>query len=132
MENQIFNWFVKKGNIQIKKNENTISLQLDYEGGECCALTNSDTGEIIELLTNLAKQIWESPNYVRLPYTNLLFQEIDSVYVWMINTTQFCITFNETERTIEINSVGKKSLDIEINHMVEIIQILERLKTNYT
>ena len=34
MENQVYNWLVKKGTIIFRKNGDFIMLQLDYENGE--------------------------------------------------------------------------------------------------
>lgn len=127
MENQVYNWFVKKGNIQIQKIGNCIALQLDYENGESCLLTRSDNDEIIQLLTEIAKQIWENPNYVRIPYTNKLYEKIDNEFYWKIDTSKLLIRHNDIEKAIEIRSGGSKELNLEINYIVEIIQILEHL-----
>lgn len=127
MENQVYNWFVKKGNIQIQKNGDCIALQLDYENGESCLLARSDNDEIIQLLTEIAKQIWENPNYVRKPYTNQLYEKIDNEYYWKIGTSTLLIRHNNIEKAIEIRSDGSKELNLEINYIVEIIQILEHL-----
>ena len=51
MENQIYNWFVKNGNILVQKNGDCIALQLDYENGESCLLTRSDKGVILRSFT---------------------------------------------------------------------------------
>ncbi|MCV9933549.1 hypothetical protein OIU80_14790 [Flavobacterium sp. LS1R47] len=80
MENQVYNWFVKNGNIQIQKKEDRISLQLDNEKKEYCLLTQSDAYEIIDLLTQISKEIWENPNYQRQPYTNQLFKHNGNEY----------------------------------------------------
>ena len=53
MENQVYNWFVKNGNILIQKKGDCIALQLDYENGESCLLTYSDNAEIIQLLMRI-------------------------------------------------------------------------------
>ena len=127
MENQVYNWFVKKGNIQIQKNGDCIALQLDYENGESCLLTRSDNYEIIQLLAEIAKQIWENPNYVRIPYTNQLYEEIDNEYYWKIDTSKLLIRHNDIEKAIEIRSAGSKELNLELNYIVELIQILEHL-----
>ncbi len=127
MENQVYNWFVKKGNIQIKKNEDCISLQLDYEKGEYCLLIHSDTNEIIDLLTNISKEIWEDPNYQRKPYTNQLFKNNGNEYYWETETSQILINYNKIEDAIEIKYNGNSRINLEVNYVVEIIQIMEQL-----
>ena len=127
MENQVYNWLVKKGNIQIQKNEDCISLQLDYENGDNCLLTHTDTDEIIDILINISKQIWEDPNYQRKPYTNQLFKKIDNEYIWETETSQILIKHNEMEDAIEIKYTGNSRMNLEINYVVEMIQILEKL-----
>ncbi|MEZ0006216.1 hypothetical protein ABH942_001579 [Flavobacterium sp. 28YEA47A] len=127
MEDKVYNWLVKKGNILIQKNGDCIALKLNYENGDCCLLTSSDTHEIIELLTNISKQIWEDPDYERKPYTNQLHKKTENEYCWEIEDSQLLLKYNDTEDVIEIKCKGNNSLNLEINYAVEIIQILEHL-----
>lgn len=127
MENQVYNWFVKNGNIQIQKKEDRISLQLDNEKKEYCLLTQSDSYEIIDLLTQISKEIWENPNYQRQPYTNQLFKHNGNEYYWEIEGSQILINYNEIEDAIEIKYKGNSNIDLEVNHAVEIIQIMDQL-----
>lgn len=127
MENQIYNWLVKNGNIQIQKNDDCISLKLDYEKGEYCLLTHSDANEIIDILTKIAQEIWADPNYQKKPYTNQLFKNNGIEYYWEIETSQILINFNENEDAIEVKYAGNNSMNLEVNYVIEIIQIMERL-----
>jgi hypothetical protein len=127
MENKIYNWFVKNGNVQIQKNEDCISLQLDYEKGEYCLLTPSDTNEIIDLLTNISKEIWVDPNYQRKPYTYQLFKRNRNEYYWETETSQILINYNKIKDAIEIKYTGNSRMNLEVNYVVEIIQIMEQL-----
>jgi hypothetical protein len=127
MENQVYNWLVKKGNILIQKKGDCISVQIDYENGEYCLLTQTDTNEIIEMLTGISKQIWESPNYEIKPYKNQLFKKNDNKYYWEIENSKLVLKFNEIENCVEISSTGNNKLNLEINYVVEVIQILEQL-----
>lgn len=127
MENQVYNWVVKKGNILIQKNEDCISLQLNYENGEYCLLTPSDASQIVELLINISTGIWESPDYKRKPYTHQLYKTNGKEYYWEIGPAQLLLTYNEIEEGIEIKCNGDRSLNLELNYVIEIIQILEHL-----
>lgn len=127
MENQIYNWFVKNGNIQIQRNEDWITLQLDCEKGEYCLLNYSDANEIIDILTNLSKQIWERPNYQKKPYINQHFKHNGTEYYWTIESSQILIKYNEIEDAIEIKYTGNNKINLEINYLIEIIQIMEKL-----
>ncbi|WP_300491122.1 hypothetical protein [Flavobacterium sp.] len=125
MENQIYNWFVKKGNILIQRDDTCISLKLNGEKGESCLLTRSDNDDIIQLLTKIAKEIWEDPDYERKPYPKQLCQEVDNVYYWDIEESRLMIKYNEIENAVEIGCDGSQTLNLEINYAVEIIQVLE-------
>ncbi|CAA7386757.1 hypothetical protein [Chryseobacterium fistulae] len=127
MDNQVYNWFVKKGNIIIQKNEDCVSLQLDYENGDCCLLTNADTDKIIEILINISKQIWESPSYKKIPYTKPHYKVSENEYYWEIKNSKFILQYNEMEEGIELKCIGTHKLNIELNYVVEIIQIMEHL-----
>lgn len=129
MENQVYNWFVKNGNIQIQKKENCISLQLDYEKGEYCLLTQSDANEIMDILTHITREIWEDPFYKKEPYTNQFFKHNGTEYYWEIGTSQILIQYNKVEDAIEIKYIGNNSINLEVNHAIEMIQIMEQLST---
>ena len=128
MEDQVYSWVVRQGNILIQKNEDRISLKLDYENGESCLLTHSDTEEIIELLTTLSTAIWKNPDYKRKPYTHKLYKKNGDEFYWEIEGSQLLLSYNETEGAIEIRCNGNSSLYLELNYAVEIVQVLEHLK----
>ncbi|SHH82460.1 hypothetical protein [Flavobacterium johnsoniae] len=127
MENQVYNWFVKNGNILIQKNEDCISLQIVYQNGDCCLLTHSDANELIELLTKISIQIWEDPKYEKKAYLDQLYKKLDDKYYWKIDTSELIIKYNEIEDAIEIKYFGNRRYNLEINYVIEIIQILEYL-----
>ncbi|GAB3003389.1 hypothetical protein GCM10027284_21390 [Cyclobacterium sediminis] len=127
MENRLFNLFLKKGNIVIDKNDYKIRLQLDYENGDHCLLAPSDTQDLIQLLTSLSQQIWEDENYVKTPYVAQLFVENQNTFLWKIDSSELSIEYNEPKNGIELKYKGYNPLDLEINQVIEIVQILERL-----
>ena len=127
MENQLFNLFLKKGNMVIDKNEYKIRLQLDYENGDHCLLAPRDTQDLIHLLTSLSQQIWEDENYVKTPYIAQLFVENQNTFLWKIDSSELSIEYNEPKNGIEFKYKGNNPLDLEINQVIEIVQILERL-----
>lgn len=127
MENQVYNWAVRKGNVIVQKDEDCVSLQLDYEDGDYCLLTYSDAAEIIEILITLSKQIWENPSYKRIPYTDRLYKISENEYHWEIKNSKLILKYNETEEGIEVRYSGSSKLVIEINYVIEIIQIMEHL-----
>jgi hypothetical protein len=127
MENRLFNLFLKKGNIVIDKNDYKIRLQLDYENGDHCLLAPSDTQDLIQLLTSLSQQIWEDENYVKTPYVAQLFVENQNTFLWKIDSSELSIEYNEPKNGIELKYKGYNPLYLEINQVIEIVQILERL-----
>lgn len=44
----------------------------------------SDVDNLIELLINISRQIWEDPDYERKPYSGQLFKKIENKYSWEI------------------------------------------------
>lgn len=127
MENQVYNWLVRKGNILIQKNGDCIGLQLDYEHGAYCLLTPTDTDQIIEILISISKQIWENPDYERKAYTNQLYKIKENAYCWEIEGSTLLLKYNEVEDAIEIKCNGDSRLNLELNYVVELIQLLEHL-----
>lgn len=127
MENNIYSWHVKNGTVLIQRNGDCISLQLDYEKHDSCLLAASDTDEIIEILTGIAQQIWSGPNYQKKPYTSHLYKKNDdgSSYYWEIETSTLRLKQIKIENTIAISCEGNKTLNLEINYAIEIIQVLE-------
>ena len=127
MEDQVYNWLVGKGSIMIQKNGDRISLQLDYGDSDYCVLTYSDANEIIEILTGIAKQIWESPSYEKMPYTGKLYKRNENEYYWEIGNSKLII--DEGEEGIEIRYAGTSKLDLEVNYVVEIVQVMDHLNS---
>lgn len=127
MENRLFNLFLKKGNIVIDKNDYKIRLQLNYENGDHCLLAPSDTQDLILLLTRLSQQIWEDENYVKTPYVAQLFVENQNTFCWKNDSSELSIEYNESKNGLALKSKGNNPLDLEINQVIEIVQILERL-----
>lgn len=127
MDNQIYRWSVKKGNILVQRNEYCISLQVDYENGDCCLLTHTDVDEITDFLTIISRQIWEDPNYVKKAYTNRLYKVNQNEYSWNVELSQLSLRYNEIENAIEIKYRGSGQFNLEINCAIEVIQILEQL-----
>ncbi|MGA9212347.1 hypothetical protein, partial [Kaistella sp.] len=115
MENHIYNWLVKNGTIQIQKQKDCISLQIDYEKGEYCLLTHSDANEISDLLANLSQEIWEDPSYQKKPYTGQIFKHHGNEYYWDTETSQIFIKYNEIKNAIEIKYIGNRRINLEIN-----------------
>lgn len=128
MDNKIYNWRVKRGNINILKNANTIRIELNGDNGASCLLEPSDTEEVIEILTNLAQQIWENPDYVKTSYSDRLFTTLENEYFWDIESSQLQIRYNRNEEAIEMKSIENKILNLEVNQVVEIVQILKHLQ----
>jgi len=126
MENQVYNWFVKQGNLVVHQNGDLIQLIINYETGYNCLLTIEDTIEIVEILTMLSRQIWERKSYVRKPYKQLFVKQ-QNEYFWEIDTSQLVLNMNREENAIEIKYKGNNEMNLEINCVVEIIQILEHL-----
>lgn len=127
MKNQVYNWYVKQGNMVIRRDEDSVFFQLDFEGADCCLLTDSDTAELIDLLTEVARQIWENPAYEKQPYAGPIYRTVDNTYSWQIGDSELLIRYNENEQAVEIRCTGNTALHLEVNYAVEIIQILEHL-----
>jgi hypothetical protein len=128
MEEKIYSWFVKKGNVLIHGNKFHVSLQLNAEDEEYCVLTKSDAEELIDLLTAIATQIWEDTAYVKEVYTKQLYKITeDDSYVWETEGSKLLLRYSEKEQGVTMKSAENTSLNIELNQIVEIIQILELL-----
>lgn len=128
MEEKIYSWFVKKGNVLIHRNKFHVSLQLNAEDEEYCVLIKSDAEELIDLLTAIATQIWEDTAYVKEVYTKQLYKITeDDSYVWETEGSKLLLRYSEKEQGVTMKSAENTSLNIELNQIVEIIQILELL-----
>ena len=93
-----------------------------------CLLEPSDTEEVVEILTNLAQEIWLNPDYTRIPYSERLFTVVEEEYFWDVESFQLQIKYNSNEEAIETKSTDNKILNLEVNQVVEIVQILKNLQ----
>ena len=127
MENQLFNLLLKTGNILIFRNEDRISLQFNYENGDHCFLAPTDTQDLIQLLTMLCQHLWEDKNYKKTPYIKQLFVENKNAFSWGIDSSELTIERSKLGNGIVLKHQGDNPLNLEVNQVVEIVQILERL-----
>ena len=129
MSNQGYEWSVKQGEIKLQRQDDCIAISFDFQGGERCLLTGQETVELIEMLIETSKQIWEDTSYVKVPYQKQLYTRSDNVFQWKIQEARLEIYPNEIENAIEMKSIGSDTLIIEVNYIIEIVQILEALIT---
>jgi len=125
-KNKIYHWAVKTGNISIQRNNHCICLSLDYEPEASCQLTRRDTHEIVEILTQISTQIWQSSTYQSEPYTNQRHTINGNNYAWEIESSILNLSYNEDDRCVELHCQGNTTLNLAVNDTVEIIQRLEQ------
>lgn len=65
---QHFICFVLRGRISIWVAEEELNLEVDPEGEEMCVLTVQDADEVCEILTELARYLWEKQSGPRREY----------------------------------------------------------------
>ncbi|MCE3074710.1 hypothetical protein [Chryseobacterium gwangjuense] len=122
---QTFNWIVKQGSIILLADNDKIHLEINKETHSTCLLTKNDAKEIISILTDLSRSIWEKPGYIKEPYTEKLYTlESDGKVYWDMNETRLHIGLNEEHNAIDVNYQGNKVFKLPINYSVEIIQMM--------
>ena len=124
-DKQAFSWLVRQGNILLLADHDKVHLEINKENNPTCLLTKSDSEEVISILTDLSRSIWENPDYVKEPHTgNLYTLDNNGKVYWDINETRLFIGLNNEHDAMEINYQGNHVLKLPINYSVEIIQIM--------
>jgi hypothetical protein len=122
---QAFSWLVRQGSILLLADHDKVHLEINKENNPTCLLTKSDSEEVISILTNLSRSIWEKPDYVKEPYTgDLYILDSNGKAYWDINETRLFIGLNNEHDAMDINYQGNHVLKLPINYSVEIIQIM--------
>jgi hypothetical protein len=56
----IYQWLVVRGRLAISQRDSAIALELDPEGSAYCVLSIQDAREIAEIVTDVARTIWQA------------------------------------------------------------------------
>lgn len=124
-DKQTFNWVVKQGNIALFADNDKIHLEINKENNPTCLLTKSDAEEVIFILTNISRNIWDHPDYAKEPYKGKLYMLDDNGKAyWDINETRLFIGLNDQQDALEINFQGNPVMKISVNFSIEIAQIM--------
>ncbi|MBS9779311.1 MAG: hypothetical protein KGV51_01665 [Moraxellaceae bacterium] len=124
MNNPTFNLLVNQGNLFIEKDKQFIHFQCNQNN---CLLTQTDTNDLIEILTEFAKEIWQNPNYIKEPYTEKIVKTDEQGYYWLIDNSKLHISYDNSLKLLKISCQNNCNIHLSINQTVEIIQILEQL-----
>lgn len=124
---QVYNWVVKQGNITLYADNDKIHFEINKESNPTCLLNKSDAEEIISILTDIARNIWDNPAYTKEPYNGKLYtlDENGNAY-WNINETMLLIGLNEAQDALEINFQGSPVMKVPVNFSIEMIQIMNQ------
>jgi hypothetical protein len=124
-DKQAFHWVVKQGNIMLLADNDKIHLEINKENNPTCLLTKSDAEEVIFILTNISRNIWDNPNYTKEPYTGKLYTLDDNGKAyWDINDTRLLVGLNDQQDALEMNFQGNPVMKVSVNFSIEIIQIM--------
>ncbi|MCU7619179.1 hypothetical protein NZ698_18525 [Chryseobacterium sp. PBS4-4] len=129
MDGKIYSWSVKRGNVIIDQYEHHIVIELHEENNTSCFLTYSDADEIAGILTEVSRKIWEDPSFIKKPYTEKLYKRDEDDFFWESGDAQLHLKYNDTENAVEIMIFGRRKIYLEVNHVVEIVQILDHLNS---
>lgn len=124
-DKQVFNWVVKQGSILVFTDNDKIHLEINKENHPTCLLTRSDAEEVIAILTNLSKNIWDNPAYTKEPYKEKLYKFDDNGKAyWDISETRLLVGLDDQEEALEMNVQGHPVMKVPVNVSVEMIQIM--------
>jgi hypothetical protein len=124
-DKQAFNWVVKQGNIILLADNDKIHLEINKENSPTCLLTKSDAEEVISILTNVSKDIWDSPSYTKEPYKGKLYRlDDDGKAYWDINETKLFVGLNDQQDALEMNVQGNPVMKLPVNLSIEIVQVM--------
>jgi hypothetical protein len=122
---QVFNWVVKQGNITLLAENDKIHLEINKEDHPACLLTKDDAEEVISILTDISRNIWNNPDYAKEPYTGPLYSlDGNGKAYWDINDTRLFIGLNDQQDALEMNFQGNPVMKVPVNFSIEIIQII--------
>ncbi len=124
MNSSTFHLFVNQGNLLIERDKQFIHFQCNQN---VCLLTQTDTNDLIEILTEFAKEIWQNPNYIKEPYTEKIVQTDEQGYYWLIDNSKLYISYDNSLKLLKISCKNNCNMHLSVNQAVEIIQVLEQL-----
>ncbi len=115
---------MKRGRIGLSTNENDLLLEIDTDGNESCLLTALDAREVSELMTDYAKQIWETSEE-KEEYKQIYTVTTDNKYSWKSTGCELIVGLDKSQESVEIQYQGNIPYIVSVNQAVEIIQALQ-------
>lgn len=126
MENKIYNWLVDSGNLLFYRENDNIFFQVDGDNQAVALLNQNDVLQLCQILKEIAFSIWKDETYEKKPYQNQLAVKNENGYEWDINGKLLLV--NQTNNgLIKIEILHDKSVNLEVNVVVEFVQILSIL-----
>ena len=121
-----YQWLVKKGRLSLSIDQQFILLQAYPEGGDICILTPEDVDDIIGILSELARTLWEKSGHQSGPLRTM--QEIiDADLSWP--TPQDTLTLIPSPETndLKFKVSGRRECQLSMEQSIELAQVLEQL-----
>ena len=127
-----YQWMVSRGRLGMRVEDSVVVLDVDPDAFECCRLNAEDSRGIIEVLTKIGAELWQSNPRAQTDNQNQFRTDENDVYIWDTSAGELRLGLDAAKDTIELSTDSKKQCDLDIRKLVEFIQILQHLTGNLT
>jgi hypothetical protein len=131
MEQQ-FQWMVFHGRVGMRRDGSSVVLDVDPESSTACRLNCEDSLGMIEVLTKIGKDIWQSSPTLQNNPGNQFRVDENSAYIWDTSAGRLQLNLDGTNDLIEIQTDDRVDCVLDIKQLSEFIQILHHLNGQLT
>jgi hypothetical protein len=119
-----YNWLVVRGKVAIANEGTKILLDLGPEGSSYCVLSTQDALDISGILTDEAKNIWESSNKAN-GKSAIVKGDVHSACQLTTNTGELKIVIHDSDPLLAMVFSAMSTCEMDLEQTIALVQILK-------
>jgi tRNA threonylcarbamoyladenosine modification (KEOPS) complex Pcc1 subunit len=129
---QQFQWMVFHGRVGMRRDGSNVVLDVDPESSTACRLNCEDSLGMIDVLTKIGQEIWQSSPTPQNNPGNQFRVDENSAYIWDTSAGRLQLNLDGNNDFIEIKTDDRVDCVLDIKKLSEFIQILQHLNGQLT
>ena len=125
MNTRTYKWLVARGTISVAIDSKHVALEPDPEGSAYCVLTAQDAREIANIITELARTLWEASD--KLPEPQAVVEADSRSSKLRTASGAVSLIAHESKPLIALAYDGQGAPMLNVTQAVAFVQLIERM-----
>ena len=124
---QEFQWMIQQGRVGMRREGSSVVLDVNPESHSVCLLNAEDSLGMIDVLSKIGQEIWQSASAQQSALGNQFRVDEDSGYIWDTSAGELRLNLSQNNNTVQMTTDNHVDCVLDIQKLVEFIQILQHL-----